>query len=167
MKDPHSSGTLDDIRAQVSRALEIRDNLNTVIDDINQIEWIRKQLLDYIQVLKQSGKNAEVMEAAKRLETKFSDVEGHFFQKILAEGDLKSFRAPNKLYSQLAILAGDIANGSADFPPTDQQIAVHEELKKELETAQASLDALLAKDMQEFETLLQEHRLPAIVTEIH
>lgn len=104
------------------------------------------------------------MTAAQELDKKFIGVEGHFFQKILAEGDLKSFRAPVKLYSQLALLAGDVANGSADFPPTTQMIEVFEELKKELKEAQGKLKELIDKDTPAFNNLLKENNISHIIT---
>ena len=162
-KDPHSTGNEADIQAQVTRVLEIRDNINTVVDSINQIEWIRKQIHDLIELLKENKSDYSVLTAARKLDNKIVNVEGKYFQKILAEGDLKSFRAPVKLYSQLALLAGDIA-GSADFPPTDQQIEVHDELKKELAAAQEQLNELISKDIDAFNTLLKEKNIPSIIT---
>jgi len=163
IKDPHSTGSEADIKVQVKRVLEIRGNINTVVDSINQIEWLRKQINDLIDLLKSEKSDPSVVKAALKLDKKIMAIEDHYFQRILAEGDLKSFRAPNKLYSQLALLAGDIA-GSADFPPTDQQIEVHEELKKELADAEAELSELLDKDIAAFNTLLKEKNIPSIIT---
>ncbi len=165
-KDPNTEGSIDDIRAQVEKALEIRDNINMVVDAINQIEWIRKQLVDLKEILKSSNIGSSLVSETENLYQKASEVENRFFQKILAEGDLKSFRAPNKLYSQLAILAGDIANGSADFPPTDQQIEVHEVLKKELAVALEELDSLVGDQIPKFNRLLAENGVYRIITDV-
>lgn len=165
-KDPNSTGTESDIQAQVSRALEIRDNVNTVVDSIDQIEWMRKQITDLIQVLDIGERLGSVISAAQELDKKLIEVEDHFFQRILAEGDLKSFRAPNKLYSQLALLAGDIASGSADFPPTNQQIEVHEILKTELADARGKLYALIDKDIPAFNALLKDNKISPIITQM-
>jgi formiminotetrahydrofolate cyclodeaminase len=163
-KDPHSAGTIADIQFQVQMALEIRDNTNTVVDSINRIEQIRKQIHDFAKSLKGDKSAVKVIAASKKLDEKIVEVEGKFFQKILAEGDLKSFRAPVKLYSQLALLAGDVAQGSADFPPTAQQIEVHEELKKELIAAQSKLNEFIQKDIAAFNTMLKKRNMPAIIT---
>jgi hypothetical protein len=163
-KDPHSAGSIADIQFQVQMALEIRDNTNTVVDSINRIEQIRKQIHDFAKSLKGDKSAVKVIAASKKLDEKIVEVEGKFFQKILAEGDLKSFRAPVKLYSQLALLAGDVAQGSADFPPTAQQIEVHEELKKELIAAQSKLKEFIQKDIAAFNTMLKKRNMPAIIT---
>jgi len=165
-KDPNSAGSMADIKAQVKMALEIRDNVNTVVDSINQIEWIRKQIYDLTEILKGDKSADPVLTAGDKLDKRLIAVEGRFFQKILAEGDLKSFRAPVKLYSQLAILAGDVAQSSADFPPTTQQIEVHEELKKELAAAQGELNDLIKKDISAFNIMLKARNIPSIITNI-
>jgi hypothetical protein len=162
-KDPNSDGTLADINVQVETALAIRDDINTVVDSVNRIEWIRKQLHDLMEVLEAKESDAALLEAAKALDAKFVAVESHYFQPILAEGDLKSFRAPNKLYSQLAILAGDVANGSADFPPTTQQVAVHQELQTELATAQSELNKLIAEEIPAFNEMVNSKGVQKIV----
>jgi hypothetical protein len=163
LKDPNSDGTLADINAQVERALAIRDDLNTVVSSVNRIEWVRKQLHDLIEVLEGADGDGALLEAARALDEKFVAVESHYFQPILAEGDLKSFRAPNRLYSQLAILAGDVASGSADFPPTTQQIAVHEELQAELSAAQSELSKLIAEEIPAFNEMVNTRGIQKIV----
>ncbi len=165
-KDPNSTGTLADIRAQFELALAIRDDLNTVVDSINRIEWTRKQVNDLLELLEEDAGAEPVVTAGRALDEKLVAVESRFFQPILAEGDLKSFRAPNKLYSQLALLAGDVGNGSADFPPTTQQVEVYEELKGELTAAQAELRDVLSRDVTEFNTLLGTDKIPHIVTDL-
>lgn len=162
-KDPNTSGNMADIQAQVKMALEIRDNINTVVDSINRIEWIRKQIHDLIKILKEDKSIVQVINAAQKLDEKIAGIEGSFFQKILAEGDLKSFRAPVKLYSQLALLAGDVAGMSADFPPTTQQVKVHEELKKELVAALDRLNELIEKDLAAFNIMLKENGILRII----
>jgi photosystem II stability/assembly factor-like uncharacterized protein len=166
-KDPNSAGSIDNIKAQVELALEIQGSLNLVIEDINRIEWIRKQLGDLLSLVVEKGtvkdKASQVKKAVETLEKKFLEVEGLYFQTVLAEGDLKSFRAPNKLYSQLALLVSDIAGDSADFPPTDQQVQVYEELKKELNEAKFRLQTLLKKETPAFNQLLEKHKLSGII----
>jgi photosystem II stability/assembly factor-like uncharacterized protein len=159
VKDPNTSGSMADIRAQVQEALEIRDEIIMVVDEINRIEWLRKQILDLKALLKEDKYLTSLFKEAEKLDEKLFAVEGLFFQPVLAEGDLKSFRAPNKLYSQLALLAGDIAYGSADFPPTDQQIEVHAVLRAELAEAQNRLKYLTEKDLAAFNELLAQKNL--------
>jgi photosystem II stability/assembly factor-like uncharacterized protein len=165
-KDPNTSGTSEDVGAQVKLALEIRDSLNTVVNDINRIEWIRKQLVDLQELLLDSPdkeKRKPLLSELTTLDARFIEVEDLYFQRLLAEGDLKSFRGPNKLYSQLALLAADVAANSADFPPTDQQFQVYEELKKELDAAKYKLAGLVNKALPAFNRQLEKQKLGGII----
>jgi photosystem II stability/assembly factor-like uncharacterized protein len=159
-KDPSSTGTEADIRAQVKTALDIHKDLNTVVDSINQIEVIRKQLEDLAALLGEDVSRKALASAAKELDKKLYDVEGNFFQQILAESDWKQFRAPLKLYSQLQMLGFDVM--SADFPPTDQQLEVHKELKQELAAALIRLSQVLEKDLHGFNALLGQSNYQGI-----
>jgi hypothetical protein len=172
-KDPNSEGTLSDIEAQVKTLVEIRDNLDQVVDAIDEIEWVRRQIHDRTEM---EGRAASIKQAGTELDQKLTTIEEQFFQVRLAGGDEESyrveeapwlvytvdaFRVPMKLYSKLSILAGDIG-GSADFPPTTQQIEVHELLKKRLANAQNELEQLLGNELPAFNLLLRENDLSEI-----
>lgn len=51
-KNPHSARSEESIRAQLKLLLEIRNNINSVLDMIKQIEFIRKQIYDLKALLK-------------------------------------------------------------------------------------------------------------------
>jgi hypothetical protein len=174
-KDPNSEGTLSDIEAQVKTLVEIRDNLDQVVDAIDAIEWIRRQIHDRTEA---EGPSDSVKQAGTELDQRLLAIEEQFFQVRLAGGDEESyrveeapwlvytvdaFRVPMKLYSKLSILAGDIG-GSADFPPTQQQLEVHELLKKRLANAQNELDQLLGQELPQFNRLLRDNDLAEIKT---
>ena len=86
--------------------LEIRDDLNSVSDMINPIEWMKKQLADLGDA--SAGKDAALRAAIHDFGKKLQAVEDELFQPTIAEGDTKSFRDPQKLYVKLSVLAGDL-----------------------------------------------------------
>jgi hypothetical protein len=55
------------------------------------------------------------------------------------------------LFSQL--------DSNADFPPTTQQTAVLDELKKRGDKAAADFQQLVAKDLAAFNAMLQDHKI--------
>ncbi|MGE5342329.1 MAG: WD40/YVTN/BNR-like repeat-containing protein [Candidatus Omnitrophota bacterium] len=170
-KDPNTTGSLSDVEVQVKLALDIRDNMNDVIEDINQLELLRKQMADLMVVLKEKESDTrkpvasikEVIKKAEDLDKKFFDIEALYIQPILAEGDMKSFRAPEKLYSQFALLASDVQFDSADFPPTSQHYQVYEELKKELADARLRLKDVVEKEIPAFNAWMQGNGLSGII----
>ena len=159
-KDPHSAGSLADIQAQTKILLEIHENVNTLTAMINQIEWIRKQIYDLIEMLEE-GENAEpVIKAAKELDKKFIAVEDTFFSMGLT-GSGDGLRWPDKFYVKHRFLASSI--GGSDFPPTTQQIEVHEMFKQQLADYQDRLKQLLSQDLSAFNALLKEKNIPNII----
>ena len=77
-------------------------------------------------------------------------------------GSGDSLRWPDKFYVRLGSLAYSI--GGSDFPPTTQQLAVHEEFKKQLAEFKGRFDKLLEEDLQALNKMLQEKSIQNIFT---
>jgi photosystem II stability/assembly factor-like uncharacterized protein len=161
-KDPRSAGTLEDIKEQVKMQLEVRDDLNAVSDMISRIEWMRKQIYDLRDVLEAGKEAKDTLDAVSEFDQKFRSVEDELFQPTIAEGDSKSFRDPQKLYSKLSVLAGDISN-SVDFSPNKQQREVHEVLKERLAAQKSRFENLLKTDLPAFNKLLEGKDIAGII----
>jgi hypothetical protein len=163
-KDPRSAGTVEDIREQVNMQVEIREDLNTVSDMINQVEWMRKQLYDINDLLKAGGKSVEAgtLTAIDEFDKKLRSVEDELLQPILAEGDSKSFRSPQKLYGKLSVLAGDVAN-SVDFAPNKQQREVHAILRERLANEKSRFEELVKTDLAAFNDFLKKKNISGII----
>lgn len=162
-KDPNSAGSEADIRTQVKMTLEIRDNINSVVDMINQIEWLRKQVNDLIGLLNENESGAPVITAAKELDEKLIAIEENLIQLKLTGGSQDQLRWPLKLYSRLCKLGSSWSVDSSDFPPTTQQVAVHEMLTELKVTYQRQLSELLRTDLLAFNDLLKEEKIPNII----
>ena len=65
-KDPHSGGTEADIQAQMTVLTELRNGMNTTVDAINQLEYVRAQ----VQTTMRSLPDGELKRAAAELEGK-------------------------------------------------------------------------------------------------
>ncbi|MFC1662330.1 WD40/YVTN/BNR-like repeat-containing protein, partial [Gemmatimonadota bacterium] len=167
-KDPSSTGTVDDIRQQVDMSLEIRDNLNDVVEMINEVEWIRKQIYDLNDRLEGEEQHETILEAGKELDEKLIDFEQNLFQMRLTGGGQDVFRNPSKLYARLGFLYADVETSwggvGSDWPPTSQAIEVHGLLKERLRTYQGQFRALLSEDLTAFNGLLRENNLGGVVS---
>jgi len=161
-KDPHSEGSVEDIKKQIRLQMAIRQDLNTVSDMIIQIEWMRRQCYDLKDVLKAGQREKDVLEAIDDFDKKLCSIENELFQPIIAEGDTKSFRYPQKLYFKLSVLAEDVAK-DVDLAPNKQQGEVYAVLNKRLAVQKERYQKLLAEDLPAFNSFLQEKRLAGIV----
>ena len=152
-KDPASTGTEADIKAQEALALQIRDETNAVAGLVNQIEWIRKQVEDFRTLMASAPLPSGLGDAASRLDEKARAIEDALIHPTLHEGDAKSFRGPMGLYLELLWLqaevgsgAGDVAGG-ADFAPTTAAVEVNGLLRSRLAAATAGYEALVATEV--------------------
>jgi hypothetical protein len=161
-RDPNSTGTEEDIEAQTELLLEIRKDINNVVEMINQIELIRKQIYDLNELLKGEENSETLINAGKALDKKFIAIEENLIQMKLTGAWQDALRWPIKLYAKLNSLAGGIS--SSDFPPTTQQIEVYEVFKRQLAEYQSSYKELFAKDFSNFNNLLRENKIPNIIT---
>ncbi len=165
-KDPNSSGTEADIRAQVDLVLKVRDDVSQVVDMINTIESIRRQINDLSERLEANTSAEPILTAGKILDEKLIEVEENLFQMRRTGPGQDGFRWPTKLHGRLLKLADTLqgARGAgSDFAPTTQQIEVYEVLKDRLVTNQRRLDELLRTDFAAFNDLLGEKEVPHII----
>jgi hypothetical protein len=160
-KDPNTNGSVADVRAQVRTLLELREDINTVVGMINQIERIRKQIYGLLETVGGDVRAAPVRTAANDMDEQLIAVEEQLFaMHELTGGSSDAFRAPMKLYAQLCQLQGSI--GKSDYRPTSQQTEVHELLKGRLATTQSRFEEVLSKEIVTFNDLLKKHNLPVI-----
>ncbi|MFC2118235.1 sialidase [Bacteroidota bacterium] len=160
-KDPKSAGTLDDIKEQVNLQLKIKEDIITTAKMLNQCEWMKKQLIDFKEVLATANRksNKPVYVAAEKLQKEIQAVEDKIFEPTIADGDTKSFRFANKLYSKLSVLGGDLAS-SVDFAPNKQQKDVYKVLHDRMVSYKSELDQLINNNVKGFNDLLKEMNIP-------
>ncbi len=169
MKDPHSAGTLADVRASVKLWRAIDADVDTVVGMINSIERVRKQIEDmpvYIQGLPDAS---SIVESAKTLDWKIQKVENRLFQKYLAADDEKTYAAPMKLYMKFLWLAGEVGDGagdvpgSPDFAPTDQDVTVFNMLNRRMENVEVEYKTLMTSTIPAFNNMLKAKGILAVI----
>jgi hypothetical protein len=187
LRDPNTAATDADIAAQLAESLELRKDMNAVVDMIDQSEWVRKQLADLTFMYTESKRDTRErstssgdgvmlaggtrdtalalasidssLAAVKGLEKKVLAVEGKLYDTDLSGSREDAFRSANQLYEKLASVASDVGSSSADWPPTDQQKAVHALLKRQLAAVQADFVRLMSGDVAAFNQRLGGNRI--------
>ena len=154
LKDPNTSGTLEDIQKQHRVLLELRDMLNQGTELINEVESLRRQLLDREELIEGREGASEVIEQSKELREQLRDYEGNFFDLRLTNARQDSVRWRRNLYSRMGILAGVISQ--ADYPPTTQQLEVFELFKRQLADITRRMELMRRGEINRFNRLLRE-----------
>jgi hypothetical protein len=162
LKDPNTTGTAADVKAQTKILLEIYENTNVVARLINQAERIRKQLRDLKTFLEGHPAAEAVNKAGADIDKKLLDIEDFFFPvRLTGSGD--ELRWPSKFYVKLGFLADQVA--SSDYPPTDQMIDVHRMFTSQLAAQQEKQRKVVEEDLAAFDRLLTEKKIPRILSD--
>jgi photosystem II stability/assembly factor-like uncharacterized protein len=154
-KDPNSGGTEADISVQTTMMLELRKDLETGAQMVNQIEFIRSQLLQLTSV------STSLKSAADDLDKKLIEIEENLIQRRATGQGQDTVRWPPKLLGKINYLAGGLASG--DFAPTKQQREVHALFKQQLTALRQQLDAVLNQDLMALNKLLSDSNIKTIL----
>ena len=161
LKDPHSTGTLADIQAQDRLEREIVDEMNTMADAVNQIESVRAQIAQLETHLGDDANSKSIRTAADALSTKLVALEGHLLQLKATGHGQDDVRWESMLCEKLDYLARGVAD--SDFAPTTQQVAVNNELKKQVTQYQNETTQLMSKDVAAFNSMLHSRNVANII----
>jgi photosystem II stability/assembly factor-like uncharacterized protein len=159
LKDPHSGGTEEDIQSQMSVLTELRSGMNTAVDTINQLEFVRAQ----VQTMMKTLPDGELRRAAAELETKLTDLEMNLIELRLTGGQ-DGVRYAAKLLPRFNYLANGIA--SSDFRPTDQHLETAKLLQERLKGHVGAVGGLLEKDVASFNDMLRRGNAGQVMTKI-
>jgi hypothetical protein len=160
-KDPYSGGTEADIQAQFAMLLELRKDLESAADMVNQIEAIRSQLDNVRGVLPDGAEAAPARSAADDLDKKLMQIEDDLIQRRLTGTGQDGVRWPARLVSKINYLANGVS--SSDFGTTTQQREVHAQFKEQLAADRKRLDEVMSKDVRAFNELLRARGVGNIV----
>ncbi len=157
-KDPNSGGSDDDVQKQTAMLFELRKDLESAGDMVNQIESIRGQLENLKGLLRG---NADVRTAADDLDKKLTDIEDNLIQRKFTGQGQDTVRYPPKLISKINYLAGGVSNG--DYPPNTQQQEVHAMFRAQLSSLRKRLDDVVGTDLGGFNRMLREKNIGNVI----
>ena len=143
LKDPSTEGTQQEIEEQVAFSLQLRDALNTVVEMIDRVEWIRKELEEMIPTIK----NAKLQKELMAVQGQATAIAGQLYDIHMTGAREDAFRTPMQLYGRLSALASDITAKGADFKPTNQQAEVKGVLNERMVRVQTEFQTLLDKQV--------------------
>jgi hypothetical protein len=147
---PNAHGSEADIMASVKLQLKVREDIGTVSDMTNQLEWMRRQIEDQSKAAQ--GK-ADLLKAMDTIDKKMKAVELNLVTESEMLSDDKYFPEQDKLYLTLVWLNGEIGGGggdvagTGDYGATETDTALVLDLEKQLQTVQTEYKNLMGKDI--------------------
>ncbi len=167
LRPPDSHGSEADLQSSVRLQVRVRDNITTVSDMTNQIEWMRRQLEDQQKTV--HGKE-QLLKAMDAIDRKLQDVEYQMITRADALSDDKYFQTAYKLYQNFIWLNGEIGTGagdvagSGDWGPTETAIGLVLDLEKQLQAVQAEYKSVMEKDVPAYNQAIEGSGLAPLKT---
>jgi photosystem II stability/assembly factor-like uncharacterized protein len=154
LKDPNSEGTEADIVAQKNLLNEVKKDMSSAAEIINQLEWIRRQAED-LKSIAEDQKNTDVTKAIETFEQQATELENTLIQlKITPQGQ-GGIRWPAQVVEKLQYLGG--AAEVADFAPANQHKEVHQVLQQRLQDSKSKFNQLIEKELPAFQEVLRKN----------
>ena len=147
LADPRSESTL----VQMQQQFEFIESINKTMDEahksIKKIKKINKQLTAFEKQYKGNDEVKDLLEKAKKLKEQFSEIEEALYQTKNRSGQ-DPLNFPIKLTNKLGHLNSLVSMG--DFPPTEQDIAIKNELTQKIESQLSLFNTLVTDQISEF-----------------
>ena len=154
--DPRSSSSQEDLQAQFDFLLGIRDKLTETHEAIKRIRSVRSQ----IQTLtKREDIGDEIKEAAKELVDAITLIEEALYQ-TRNQSRQDPLNYPIRLNNKLAAVGGNASIG--DYRPTDQAIAVRDDITSRIDVQLTALSEILSNELPALNESIRESGVPAV-----
>jgi hypothetical protein len=162
LKDPRLTTTESDYREQFEFLIQVRDKLTEVHRAIKQIRDVRGQIDSLKTRLGGDEKFKPVVEQATKLAEQLTTIEKALYQTE-SKSSQDPLNFPMRLNNRLSALV-NIAS-SADARPTQQVVALRDELVKEIDGHLGQLKQLISAELSNLNNAIRGQEIPPIFSE--
>ena len=160
--DPRAEASVEDMQKQFDFVKDVNQTIDNAHQSIKKIRKISAQLDAFTKQYENNEATAELVEKARRMKEDFESVEKALYQtKNRSAQDPLNFpiRLNNKLGHVNNLVIRD------DFPPTDQDVAVKNELTEKINTQLEKFNDMVEKEISEFNRSFNELNLEYLFLE--
>ena len=156
LADPRSESTQAGMEKQFAFIKDVNKTMDAAHKSIKKIRNINKQLSAFEAQYKGDESVKELLDKAKELKDSFSEIEKALYQTKNRSGQ-DPLNFPIRLNNKLAHLNSLV--GMGDFPPTEQDVAVKDELTKQINTELSKFNALIDSEIKAFNAAFNSKQL--------
>ncbi len=161
LKDPRSSATDADLKAQFDFQQDVIAKLSETNAAVKKIRQAREQLTRVTDPIKdKKDELKDVLEMAKSIQDKMKTIEEILYQTKNRSGQ-DPLNFPIRLNNKLGHL--NSLAGAGDFKPTDQALAFKNEIAAEINEHLNALNKIFKEDIPAFNALVKQKNLDAVV----
>jgi photosystem II stability/assembly factor-like uncharacterized protein len=159
LKDPRSSASDKDLRAQFDFIIEIQEKLTEIHKTLKNITKVKDQIEQLKKSISDKEEHKEVLELANDITKKLTKHENELYQtKSKSNQDPLNF--PIKLNNKLAHL--NSLSSIGDFKPTDQSIAFKKEVVHLIDEELAKIYIVFENDVKKLNLKVKESTINLI-----
>ncbi len=156
LADPRAESTLTDMKNQFAFIKDVNKTMDNAHKSIKKIRKINDKLSAFEAQYKDDDSVKELVEKAKELKEKFSEIEKTLYQTQNRSGQ-DPLNFPIRLTNKLGHLNSLVSMG--DFAPTEQDIAVKNELSKQINEQLTVFNNLVDNEIKAFNLAFNNKKL--------
>jgi photosystem II stability/assembly factor-like uncharacterized protein len=161
LKDPRSTSSDEDLKAQFNFQQEVLAKVSETHVAIRKIRQAREQINRAIDPIKdQKDTMKDVLDKAKSIQDAMRTIEETLYQTKNRSGQ-DPLNFPIRLNNKLAHL--NSLAGQGNFRPTDQMIAVKNELTAQIDEQLRALDKIFKEEIPAFNALVKAKNIDAVI----
>ena len=156
LPNPNAEATVADMQKQHDFISSVNTTIDRAHQSIKKIRKINNQLKAFTMQYKDDPRTKELREKAKTMQESFGQIEKELYQTKNRSGQ-DPLNFPIRLTNKLGHLNSLV--GMGDFGPTDQDVAVKNELTAEINKQLTAFDAMLDAEVAQFNTAFNQLNL--------
>ena len=160
--DPRAESSLADMQKQFTFIKDFNKTMDDAHKSIKKIRAVNTQLGAFQKQYKSDDNVKELVEKAKALAEQLSNIEKELYQTQNRSGQ-DPLNFPIKLTNKLGHLNSLVSMG--DFPPTEQDIAVKNELTGQIEKQLSAFNTILNDEVKAFNAAFNSKQLNYLFVE--
>ena len=160
--DDNSETDLAGMQRQFDFITDVNNTVDKAHKSIKKIRKINNQLEAFQKQYKEDESIKDLVEKAKKLSESFSEIEKALYQTKNKSGQ-DPLNFPIRLTNKLAHLNSLV--GMDDFPPTQQDVAVKNELSSQINIELTKFDQLISEEISAFNTAFNQKKLNYLFVE--
>lgn len=161
--DPRSESTQADLDAQFAFLMGVRDKLSEIHAAIKKVRAIREQTRSVLDRVPDDHPDRDTLRAfADSMNDALRKVEEALYQTKNRSGQ-DPLNFPIRLNDKLAGVASTASSGH--YRPTDQTVAVRDELVEQIDAELARMRSVLEVDLPAFNALVRAAEIPAVAND--
>ena len=160
LADPRISASQEDMQAQFDFLLVANQKLTETHKAIKRLREIRNQIDTVVGPLQDRAGYESLKDRAASIKDELESIEEALYQ-TQNESNQDPLNYPIRLNNKLASINRLVNRGS--FRPTDQSVAVRDELISDIDAELANLARVVEDELPRFNNLVREQAIPAIL----